>query len=286
MSNASNIKKDTITAKGFTIQVYTEDFRNDYVSLTDIARYKNKEEPNVVVANWMRNYSTIEYLGIWERLNNPNFKPIEFEGFLKEAGSNAFTLSPKKWSEITNAIGLLVKSGRGGGTYAHKDIAFKFAAWISAEFELYIIKDYQRLKSDENSRLSLNWNLNREISKINYKIHTDAIKEYLLKDLTPEQLMYKYANEADLLNVALFNKTAKQWRGANPKSKGNIRDEASINELLVLANMESYNAVLISKGLPQADRMVELRNLARTQILSLENLNNPGIKSLDSVLKN
>lgn len=286
MSNASNIKKDTITAKGFTIQVYTEDFRNDYVSLTDIARYKNKEEPNVVVANWMRNYSTIEYLGIWERLNNPNFKPIEFEGFLKEAGSNAFTLSPKKWSEITNAIGLLVKSGRGGGTYAHKDIAFKFAAWISAEFELYIIKDYQRLKSDENSRLSLNWNLNREISKINYKIHTDAIKEYLLKDLTPEQLMYKYANEADLLNVALFNKTAKQWRDADPKSKGNIRDEASINELLVLANMESYNAVLISKGLPQADRMVELRNLARTQILSLENLNNSGIKSLDSVIKN
>ena len=286
MSNMSKIKKETIEAKGFTIQVYTEDFMNDYVSLTDIARYKNKEEPNVVVANWMRNYSTIEYLGIWERLNNPNFKPVEFEGFLKEAGSNAFTLSPKKWSEITNAIGLLVKSGRGGGTYAHKDIAFKFAAWISAEFELYIIKDYQRLKSDENSRLSLNWNLNREISKINYKIHTDAIKEYLLKDLTPEQLMYKYANEADLLNVALFNKTAKQWRDANPKSKGNIRDEASINELLVLANMESYNAVLISKGLPQADRMVELRNLARTQILSLENLNNSGIKSLDSVLKN
>lgn len=286
MSNMSKIKKETIEAKGFTIQVYTEDFKNDYVSLTDIARYKNKEEPNVVVANWMRNYSTIEYLGIWERLNNPNFKPVEFEGFLKEAGSNAFTLSPKKWSEITNAIGLLVKSGRGGGTYAHKDIAFKFAAWISAEFELYIIKDYQRLKSDENSRLSLNWNLNREISKINYKIHTDAIKEYLLKDLTPEQLMYKYANEADLLNVALFNKTAKQWRDANPKSKGNIRDEASINELLVLANMESYNAVLISKGLPQADRMVELRNLARTQILSLENLNNSGIKSLDSALKN
>lgn len=286
MSNISKIKKETIEAKGLTIQVYTEDFRNDYVSLTDIARYKNKEEPNVVVANWMRNYSTIEYLGIWERLNNPNFKPVEFEGFLKAAGSNAFTLSPKKWSEITNAIGLLVKSGRGGGTYAHKDIAFKFAAWISAEFELYIIKDYQRLKSDENSRLSLNWNLNREISKINYKIHTDAIKEYLLKDLTPEQLMYKYASEADLLNVALFNKTAKQWRDANPKAKGNIRDEASINELLVLANMESYNAVLISKGLPQADRMVELRNLARTQILSLENLNNSGMKSLDSVLKN
>ena len=285
MSNASNIKKDIITAKGFTIQVYTEDFRNDYVSLTDIARYKNKEEPKDVVKNWLRVKNTIEFLGLWESINNPNFKGVEFDSFKNEAGSNAFTLSSKRWVESTNAIGIVSKSGKNGGTYAHKDIAFKFAAWISAEFELYIIKDYQRLKSDENSRLSLNWNLNREISKINYKIHTDAIKEYLLKDLTSEQLMYKYANEADLLNVALFNKTAKQWRDANPKSKGNIRDEASINELLVLANMESYNAVLISKGLPQEDRMVELRNLARAQILSLENLNNSGIKSLDSVLK-
>lgn len=285
MSNASNIKKDIITAKGFTIQVYTEDFRNDYVSLTDIARYKNKEEPKDVVKNWLRVKNTIEFLGLWESINNPNFKGVEFDSFKNEAGSNAFTLSSKRWVESTNAIGIVSKSGKNGGTYAHKDIAFKFAAWISAEFELYIIKDYQRLKSDEGSRLSLNWNLNREISKINYKIHTDAIKEYLLKDLTSEQLMYKYANEADLLNVALFNKTAKQWRDANPKSKGNIRDEASINELLVLANMESYNAVLISKGLPQEDRMVELRNLARAQILSLENLNNFGIKSLDSVLK-
>ena len=286
MSNMSNIKKDTINAKGFTIQVYTEDFRNDYVSLTDIARYKNKEEPKDVVKNWLRVKNTIEFLGLWESINNPNFKGVEFDAFKNEAGSNAFTLSPKRWVESTNAIGIVSKSGKCGGTYAHKDIAFKFAAWISAEFELYIIKDYQRLKSDENSRLSLNWNLNREISKINYKIHTDAIKEYLLKDLTPEQLMYKYASEADLLNVALFNKTAKQWRDANPKSKGNIRDEASINELLVLSNMESYNAVLISKGLQQADRMVELRNLARTQILSLEKLNNVGIKSLDAVLKN
>ena len=286
MSNASNIKKDTITAKGFAIQVYTEDFRNDYVSLTDIARYKNKEEPKDVVKNWLRVKNTIEFLGLWESINNPNFKGVEFDSFKNEAGSNSFTLSPQRWVESTNAIGIVSKSGKCGGTYAHKDIAFKFAAWISAEFELYIIKDYQRLKSDENSRLSLNWNLNREISKINYKIHTDAIKEYLLKDLTPEQLMYKYASEADLLNVALFNKTAKQWRDANPKSKGNIRDEASINELLVLSNMESYNAVLISKGLQQADRMVELRNLARTQILSLEKLNNVGIKSLDAVLKN
>lgn len=232
----SKVKKDTIEAKGFAIQVYTEDFKNDYISLTDIARYKNAEEPNVVVANWMRNYNTIEYLGIWEQLNNLEFKPLEFEGFLEQAGSNVFTLSPQKWVNMTNAKGIYVKFGRGGGTFAHKDIAFKFASWISAEFELYIIKDYQRLKDDENSRLSLGWNLNREISKINYKIHTDAIKEYLLKDLTNEQLSYKYASEADMLNVALFNKRAKQWREENPDLKGNMRDYASLNELLVLAN--------------------------------------------------
>lgn len=281
----AKIKKETIEAKGFEIQVYTEDFKNDYISLTDIARYKNSEEPNMVVANWMRNHNTIEYLGIWEQLNNPDFKPIEFEGFLQEAGSNAFTLSPKKWAESTNAIGLFVKVGRGGGTFAHKDIAFKFASWISAEFELYIIKDYQRLKEDENSKLSLNWNVNREISKINYKIHTDAIKEYLLKDLTNEQLSYKYASEADMLNVALFNKRAKQWRDENPNLKGNIRDYASLNELLVLANMESYNAVLISKGLEQKERMIELRNLARTQLTSLEKLNNVALNSLEDKTK-
>ena len=278
-------KKDHISAKGFSIQIYTEDFKNDYISLTDIARYKNSEEPNVVVANWMRNYNTIEYLGIWERLNNLEFNPLEFEGFLKEAGSNAFTLSPQKWVNTTNAKGIYVKLGRGGGTFAHKDIAFKFASWISAEFELYIIKDYQRLKDDENSRLSLGWNLNREISKINYRIHTDAIKEYLLKELTNEQLSYKYASEADMLNVALFNKRAKQWHEENPDLKGNMRDYTSLNELLVLANMESYNAVLISKGMEQKERMVELRKLARTQLLSLEKLNSARLKSLENNTK-
>ena len=277
----SKVKKDTIEAKGIAIQVYTEDFKNDYISLTDIARYKNSEEPNVVVANWIRNYNTIEYLGIWEQLNNLEFNPLEFEGFLKEAGSNAFTLSPQKWVNMTNAKGIYVKLGRGGGTFAHKDIAFKFASWISAEFELYIIKDYQRLKDDENSRLSLGWNLNREISKINYKIHTDAIKEYLLKDLTNEQLSYKYASEADMLNVALFNKRAKQWREENHDLKGNMRDYASLNELLVLANMESYNAVLIGKGMEQKERMIELRKLARTQLMSLEKLGDSGIKKLE-----
>ena len=277
----SKVKKDTIEAKGIAIQVYTEDFKNDYISLTDIARYKNSEEPNVVVANWMRNYNTIEYLGIWEQLNNLEFNPLEFEGFLKEAGSNAFTLSPQKWVNMTKAKGIYVKLGRGGGTFAHKDIAFKFASWISAEFELYIIKDYQRLKDDENSRLSLGWNLNREISKINYKIHTDAIKEYLLKDLTNEQLSYQYASEADMLNVALFNKRAKQWRDENPDLKGNMRDYASLNELLVLANMESYNAVLIGKGMEQKERMIELRKLARTQLMSLEKLGDSSIKKLE-----
>ena len=281
----TKIKKDIIEAKGLSIQIYTEDFKNDYISLTDIAKYKNSEEPNVVVANWMRNYNTIEYLGIWEKLNNPNFNPLEFEGYLEQAGSNAFTLSPQKWSNSTNAIGLFVKLGRSGGTFAHKDIAFKFASWISAEFELYIIKDYQRLKDDENSRLSLEWNLNREISKINYKIHTDAIKEYLLSDLSNEQLSYKYASEADMLNVSLFNKRYKQWHDENPDLKGNMRDYASINELLVLANMESYNAILISKGMQQKERMIELRELARTQILSLEKINSTKFKGLDDKSK-
>ena len=276
----SKIKKEMIEVKGFEIQIYTEDFKNDYISLTDIARYKNKEEPNVVVANWMRNFNTIEYLGIWEKLNNPEFNPLEFEGFLKEAGSNAFTLSPQKWGTTTNAKGLFVKVGRGGGTFAHKDIAFKFASWISAEFELYIIKDYQRLKEDETSKLSLTWNLHREISKINYKIHTDAIQTYLLNDLTDSQLGFKYASEADMLNVSLFDKTAKQWRDENKNLKGNMRDYASLNELLVLANMESYNAILIEKGLEQKERMIELRKLARNQMLSLEKLNNTGIKRL------
>ena len=273
--------KDTIEAKGFTIQIYTEDFKNDYISLTDIARYKNVHEPKDVVKNWLRVRDTIEFLGLWETIHNPSFKGVEFDSFRKEAGTNAFTLSPQRWIENTNAIGIVSKSGRGGGTFAHPDIAMEFASWISAEFKLYLIQDYKRLKSDENSKLSLGWNLNREISKINYKIHTDAIKEYLLKDLTNEQLSYKYASEADMLNVALFNKRAKQWREENLDLKGNMRDYASLNELLVLANMESYNAILIGKGMDQKERMIELRKLARTQLMSIEKLNNTGMKSLE-----
>ena len=278
----SKVKKDTIEAKGFAIQIYTEDFKNDYISLTDIARYKNMHEPKDVVKNWLRVRDTIEFLGLWETIHNPSFKGVEFDSFRKEAGTNAFTLSPQRWIENTNAIGIVSKSGRGGGTFAHPDIAMEFASWISAEFKLYLIQDYKRLKSDENSKLSLGWNLNREISKINYKIHTDAIKEYLLKDLTNEQLSYQYASEADMLNVALFNKRAKQWREGNPDLKGNMRDYASLNELLVLANMESYNAILIGKGMDQKERMIELRKLARTQLMSIEKLNNTGIKSLEA----
>ena len=281
----SKVKKDTIEAKGFTIQIYTEDFKNDYISLTDIARYKNVHEPKDVVKNWLRVRDTIEFLGLWETIHNPNFKGVEFDSFRKEAGTNAFTLSPQRWIENTNAIGIVSKSGRGGGTFAHPDIAMEFASWISAEFKLYLIQDYKRLKSDENSKLSLGWNLNREISKINYKIHTDAIKEYLLKDLTNEQLSYKYASEADMLNVALFNKRAKQWREENPDLKGNMRDYASLNELLVLANMESYNAILIGKGMDQKERMIELRKLARNQLMSIEKLNNTEIKSLEDKSK-
>lgn len=269
----SKMKKDTIKAKGFEIQVYTKHFKNDFVSLTDIARYKNTDDPRFVIQNWMRNRNTLEFIGLWEILNNSNFNRVQFDTFRTEAGLNRFTMTPSKWVESTNAFGIVSKPGRYGGTYAHYDIAMEFASWISPEFKLYILQDYKRLKEIENSKLSLTWNVHREISKINYKIHTDAIKEYLLNDLTKEQLSYQYASEADMLNVALFNKSAKQWREENPELKGNIRDYASLNELLVLANMESYNAILISNGVGQKDRMIELRNLARKQLLSLANIN-------------
>lgn len=277
----SKIKNEKISVNGFDIQVYTEDFKNDYISLTDIARYKNTDDPRFVIQNWMRNRNTLEFIGLWEVLNNTNFNRVQFDTFRNEAGLNRFSMTPSKWIESTNAIGIVSKAGRYGGTYAHYDIAMEFASWLSPEFKLYIVQDYKRLKTDENSKLSVSWNIHREISKINYKIHTDAIKEYLLKDLTNEQLSFKYASEADMLNVALFNKTAKEWREENQDLKGNMRDYASLNELLVLANMESYNAVLIGKGIEQKERMVELRNLARTQLISLKKLDDSGINKLE-----
>lgn len=269
--------KETIHAKGIDIRIYTNDFENEFISLTDIAKYKS-DEPNSTICNWMRSRDTIEFLGLWESLHNLNFKPIEFEGFRSQAGLNAFTMSPTKWINGVNAIGIVTKSGRYGGTYAHSDLAFEFASWVSAEFKLYIIKDYKRLKYDEKSRLSLDWNLNREIAKLNYKVHTDAIKDNLLPpDLTSVQISQTYASEADLLNVALFGKTARQWKSENPDKKGNMRDEASIHQLLVLANMESYNAILIEQGKIQSERLVLLHDLAVKQMktmasLSIDNL--------------
>ena len=278
------VKKEKLYAKGFDINIYTSDFRNEFISLTDIARYKS-DDPTAVIQNWMRGRDVIEFLGLWEMLHNSDFKPLEFEGFKIQAGSNAFTMSPKKWIEQTGAIGIVSKSGRYGGTFAHSDIAFEFASWISAEFKLYIVKDYQRLKYDENSRLSLNWNLNREISKINYKIHTYAIKENLIpEELTATQISFTYANEADVLNIILFGITAKQWREKNSNKPGNVRDYASIQQLLVLANLESYNAMLIQQGKSQADRMKLLRELAVQQLKTLDTIgfNDSSMLSLES----
>ena len=263
-------KKETVTAQGTEITVIAREADDDFLSLTDIARYKNPLEPNVVVANWLRLYNTIEFLGVWERLYNPDFKPLEFEGFMREAGANSFTLSPKRWIEATDAIGIISRSGRGGGTFAHKDIAFKFASWISVEFELYIVKDYQRLKAEEQQRLSLEWNLQRTLSKINYRIHTDAIKEQIIpKEVTRTQAAAVYASEADLLNVALFGMTAAEWRAANPDKDGNMRDHATLEQLVVLSNMESINALLIRQGLPQSERLMQLNSAAITQMKSL-----------------
>ena len=242
----------------------------DYISLTDIARHKS-DDPTAVIGNWMRNRNTIEYLGVWETLYNPGFKPLEFDGFRKEAGLNAFTLSPQKWINTTGAIGIVSRSGRYGGTFAHKDIAFKFASWISVEFELYLVKEFQRLKEQEQAQIG--WNAKRELSKINYRIHTDAIKQNLIpQEITPAQASRIYANEADVLNMALFGMTALEWRDKHPDLKGNIRDYASINELICLSNMESLNAVFIQDGIPQRERLIRLNRIAIQQMQVLEDL--------------
>ncbi|MGB3342269.1 MAG: KilA-N domain-containing protein [Aequorivita sp.] len=270
----------TFKVKEQNITIFNKN-EEDYISLTDIARIKNEDEPKDVVKNWFRNRSTVEFLGLWERINNPSFKGVEFDPLLREAGSNSFTLSPSKWINTTNATGIISKIGRGGGTYAHKDIAFEFASWISAEFKLYLIREFQRLKNDESIRLQLEWNFQRTLSKINYKIHTDAIKEHIVPNLLSKaQINFIYANEADLLNVALFGITAKQWKDANPDSKGNMRDEARIEQLVVLSNMESINALLIEQGLSQKERLKQLNKVAIFQIKSL--LANEPLKRLSS----
>lgn len=259
-----------IVVKDQLIKTITRDGL-DYVCITDIAKQKNADDPNGVIGNWMRNRNTVEFLGIWENLYNPCFNPLEFEGFRKEAGLNAFTLSPTKWIESTNAVGMKAISGRYGGTYAVSDIAFEFASWISVEFKLYLVKEFQRLKSEEQKQLA--WDAKRELSRINYRIHTDAIKANLIPvEVTREQAAMKYADEADVLNIAMFGMTAKQWRDANPEKKGNIRDHATINELICLSNMENLNAVFISDGMAQSERLIRLNEIAIQQMKILDDV--------------
>ena len=277
----AKVKSDTLHVKGIDVGIYTEDYRNEYISLTDIARFRNSDDPRFAIQNWMRNRNTIEFLGLWESLHNPNFNRVQFDTFRTEAGLNRFVMTPSKWVENTGSIGITAKAGRYGGTYAHSDIAMEFASWISAEFKLYLMKDYRRLKFDENSRLSLSWNLNREISKLNYRVHTNAIQQNLLPpDLTREQQSFVYADEADMLNVALFGLTAAQWRSQNQGCTGNIRDYASLQQLLVLANMESYNALLIEQKLPQTERLQMLRQMAVRQLQVLSSLDVTNLPSL------
>jgi len=274
----SKSRKAIVSVKGTEITILAHR-EQDYISLTDIARHKDPARTDYLISNWMRNRNTIEFLGIWESLNNPGFNPIEFDGIKKSAGLNSFILTVKQWVEGTGAVGLISKPGRYGGTFAHKDIAFEFATWISVEFKLFLIKEFQRLKEDENSRLSLAWNLNRTLSKLNYRIHTDAIQARLIPpEVTPAQAAITYATEADLLNVALFGRTAKQWRDANPKLDGNMRDHATVEQLLVLANLEGMNAELIHMGLSQGERLKRLNEIAIRQMQVLTAA--PAIKRL------
>ena len=264
--------QSVIHANGVDIAVVTSiGNEDDYISLTDIAKYRDKDNPRYIIQNWMRSRNTIDFLGLWEELNNPNFNRVEFDAVKSEAGTNAFVMTPQKWITTTGAAGIVSKSGRyGGGTYAHKDIAFEFASWLSPEFKLYIIKDYQRLKGDESHRLALEWNVKRILASTNYRIHTDAIKANLIPpDLPKYQQGFVYADEADVLNVALFGKTAKQWRTENPHLKGNMRDYATIEQLLVMTNLEAVNALLLEKGIPQRERLEQLRNMAVRQLETL-----------------
>ena len=262
-----------INANGTEISVkFSSKNQSDYISLTDIAKHKNPDEPRIVISNQMSSYSTIDFLATWETLYNPDFNRMEFQTVRSELGS--LVMTPKQWIERMGAIGITSQAGRYGGTYAHSDIAFEFASWISPEFKLYIIKDYQRLKNEEANRLQLGWNTKRELSKINYRIHTDAIKEFLIApELTKQEQSYTYASEADILNVALFGKTAKQWREETGNKKWNIRDFASVEQLIVLINLESMNADLIREGIPAAERVRKLRSVAYYQLQSLQHNN-------------
>ena len=272
-------KNKTIQVQNIPIAVST-DGDHDFICLTDMANAKEGESRAAdIIKNWLRNRYTLEFLGTWEQMHNPDFKVVEFDHFKMQAGLPSFVLSVSEWIEKTNAKGITVKKGKYGGTYAHVDIAFEFGSAISASFKLYLIKEFQRLKEDENNRLQLTWNLHRTLSKINYQIHTDAIKEHIIPDiLSKEQAAQVYASEADVLNVALFGKTAKQWQTENPDAEGNMRDQATIEQLLVLANLESLNAEFIKMKLPQTDRLIKLNQTAITQLKAI--LGRPQIKKL------
>lgn len=272
-------KNKTIIVKGTELTILTA-HKADYISLTDMARFKNAETTGLVISHWLSTRYTVEFMGLWEQVNNPDFNVTEFSNIRNESGSNGFVLSAKQWIEKTKAIGIISKTGRyGGGTFAHKDIAFEFGSWISPQFKYYLIREFQRLKEEENNRLKLNWNLQRTLAKVNYHIHTDAIKANLIpKELTKEQINYVYAAEADILNVTLFGLTAKQWRDANSGKEGNIRDYATLEQLVVLSNLESINAVFIQQGLEQPIRLLQLNKIAITQMKSL--LQNTHLKKL------
>ena len=248
------MKNKKLNVKGTEVMLLKKN-NDEFISLTDIARFRDSDRSDYILQNWMRNRSTIEFIGLWELFNNPGFNSIEFDGIKMMAGSNSFSLTPKRWIETTNAKGIMSKTGRYGGTFAHIDIAFEFASWISAEFKFYLIREFQRLKADENDRLKLEWNLQRTLAKVNYHIHTDAIKEKLIPDqLSKVQVSLVYASEADLLNMALFGKTAGDWRAENPGLEGNVRDYATLEQLVVLSNLESINALLIQQSLTQSER--------------------------------
>jgi hypothetical protein len=271
-------KTRSISVLDSTIGIQTID-ETDFISLTDIARHRNQQHSDDLIRNWLRNRNTIEFLGIWERLNNPDFKPVEFDGFRKQAGLNSFTLTPKQWIGRTGAIGIVSKPGRYGGTFAHKDIAFEFAAWISVEFKLYLIKEFQRLK--EVKQAQLGWDIKRNLVKINYRIHTDAIKENLIpQQVTKAQINGIYASEADVLNVALFGMTAKEWRENNRGKKGNIRDYANVSQLVCLSNLENLNAFFINEGMNQKDRLMQLNAIAIHQMRLLTD--DTSIKQLEA----
>ncbi len=254
----------------------------EYICITDIAKHKGNDRAAHIIGNWLRNRNTVEFLGIWEQLNNSDFKVLEFEDFKKQAGLNSFTLTPKQWIEKTSAIGIVSKAGRYGGTYAQKDIAFEFASWISVEFKLYLIKEFQRLKEQEFQQLG--WDIRRNLAKVNYLIHTDAIRENLIPDtITPQQISLVYASEADLLNVALFGATARQWREANPDLKGNMRDHANVHQLVCLANLEALNAHFIDQGMSQSERLVKLNELAIRQMRILMRQQMPAYLNKDEL---